>query len=73
MSHRKAFGPQRLMSPTVKAVNVARSIRAHELTLNTATWTRYGLETDIMQQGLVRKALDAAQAADLADYLAGRE
>lgn len=62
MSYRKAFGPQRPMSPTVKARNVAESIRAHGLMLTPATWARYGLEHNQAQQGLVRDALDTYDA-----------
>lgn len=69
---RNAFGHQRPMSPTVKARNVAASIREHGLKLTQETWQRYGLEDNPAQQALVRVALDQAQQNDLDDFLEGR-
>jgi hypothetical protein len=46
------------MSPAVKARNVAASIRAHGYDMHDdATWIKYGLETNVAQQALVRQAL----------------
>jgi hypothetical protein len=56
-SHRKAYGPQRAMSPTVKARNVAASIRTREQ--EGRPWNLvadYGV-TDPAQQALVLAAL----------------
>lgn len=61
MSHRKAFGPQRTMSPAIKARNVAASIKEHGLALSQETWRRYGLENNHAQQQLVRNALGQYQ------------
>ena len=69
---RKAFGPQRSMSPIVKARNVAASICAHNLRLTPETWARYGLTDHPAQQALVRRALDDTIQDALVDYLAGR-
>lgn len=57
MSHRLAFGPQRPMSPMVRARNVAESVLAHGLPLTPATWARYGLSDNPAQQHLVTDLL----------------
>ena len=55
---RRAFGPQRTMTPVVKARNVAQSIREHGYDIDDAgTWERYGLGNNVTQQALVRQAL----------------
>ena len=54
---RKAFGHQRIMSPSIKARNVAESIYAHTLDPDAPeTLARYGLVADSEQHELVRKA-----------------
>ena len=59
---RKAFGPQRIMSPREKARNVAESIIAHGLDLHAErTLERYGLRGNLPQQMLVREAITALQ------------
>ena len=55
---RRAYGSQRTMSPTVKARNVAASIREHGYDVDDAAiWTKYGLADNEAQQALVRQAL----------------
>jgi len=55
---RKAFGHQRAMSPAARARNVAASIKDHGYSVEDATtWSRYGLETNVVQQQLVLLAL----------------
>lgn len=63
---RNAFGPQRPMSPDVKARNVAESITAHSLALTQETWTRYGLQENPEQQARVCALLDAQAITILA-------
>lgn len=55
MSHRRAYGPHRVMSDAIKARNVAESILEHQLPLTEATWQRYGLEGKPEQQRLVHE------------------
>ena len=58
MSRRKAFGPQRTMSPAVRARNVAESIQKHGLDIDDpATWGRYGVVEESDQGRLVLQAL----------------
>ena len=55
--HRKAYGPQRAMSPTVKARNVAASIRTREQEGRSWSWSTYGLQANPAQQARVLAAL----------------
>ena len=58
MAHRKAFGPQRTMSPAVRARNVAESVQKHGLDIDDpATWSRYGIVEESDQGHLVIQAL----------------
>ena len=58
MAHRKAFGPQRTMSPAVRARNVAESMHKHGLDIDDpATWRRYGIVEESEQGQLVIQAL----------------
>lgn len=52
---RRAFGPQRIMSPAEKARNVVESILTHNLPLDASTWTRYGLTDKPAQRQLVEE------------------
>jgi len=55
---RRAYGSHRAMSAAVKARNVVASIRDHGYDVDDpATFARYGLETNVAQQALVRQAL----------------
>jgi hypothetical protein len=59
---RKAFGPQRMMSPAIKARNVGESILLHEAEGDTWTWTQYGLDEASEQRQLVEAWLAQHQA-----------
>jgi hypothetical protein len=55
---RRAFGSHRVMTPAVRARNVAMSIHERGLDVNdAATWDRYGLTGNVAQQEMVRLAL----------------
>lgn len=54
---RKAFGPQRRMSPQTKARNIARSIVEHGYRCDASTWQRYGIDGNKALQALVRESI----------------
>jgi len=56
-SHRKAYGAHRPMSLTVKARNVAASIRTREQEGRVWSFADYGLQANPAQQALVLAVL----------------
>jgi hypothetical protein len=56
-SHRKAFGPQRKMSPTIKARNIAQSIALRLVDGRAWAWEDYGVADKPDMIALVETAL----------------
>jgi len=59
---RRAYGAHRPMTPTVKARNVAASIRTREQEGRLWSWSTYGLQANQAQQALVLAALGEVRA-----------
>jgi hypothetical protein len=57
-SHRKAFGAQRVMSPAIKARNVAESIRLRIAEGRDWHWSDYGLAEQPAMIALITTVLE---------------